>query len=137
MPSPTDSNSALAALAQAEADNQISQAAAANVRTWLTAPQYADYAADVAAHISQHRWRELEDVFWTSIPFGTAGRRGRMYPIGTNAINDRTMAESAQGLADYVLSSSSLTPQASRLRCAIAYDTRHRSREFAQLCAEI
>ena len=44
----------------------------------------------------------LDDVFWTVIPFGTGGRRGRMYPIGSNAINDRTIGESAQGLADYV-----------------------------------
>ena len=49
------------------------------------------------------KWRELDDVFWTVIPFGTGGRRGRMYPIGTNAINDRTIGESAQGLAHYVL----------------------------------
>ena len=40
--------------------------------------------------------------FWTTIPFGTGGRRGKLYPIGTNAINDRTIGESAQGLADYV-----------------------------------
>ena len=53
-------------------------------------------------HIAAGKWRELDDAFWTVIPFGTAGRRGRMYPIGTNAINDRTMGESAQGLADYV-----------------------------------
>ena len=44
----------------------------------------------------------LDDVFWTVIPFGTGGRRGKMYPIGSNAINDRTIGESAQGLADYV-----------------------------------
>ena len=34
-------------------------------------------------------------------PFGTGGRRGRMYPIGSNAINDRTIGESA-GTANYV-----------------------------------
>ena len=46
--------------------------------------------------------KQLDDVFWTVIPFGTGGRRGKMYPIGSNAINDRTIGESAQGLADYV-----------------------------------
>ena len=58
-----------------------------------------------------------------------------MYPVGSNAINDRTIGESAQGVADYV--SSSLTPRPSSLSCAIAYDTRHNSRHFAELCAEI
>jgi hypothetical protein len=48
-------------------------------------------------------WKELDDAFWTVIPFGTGGRRGRMYPFGSNAINERTIGESAQGLADYYL----------------------------------
>jgi phosphomannomutase len=78
-------------------------------------------------------WGQLEAVFWTTIPFGTGGRRGRLYPIGTNAINDRTIGQSAQGLADYVKDRAEDTP----LGCAIAYDTRHRSREFAELCAEV
>jgi phosphoglucomutase/phosphomannomutase len=87
----------------------------------------------VAEHLAAGKWKELDDVFWTTIPFGTGGRRGRMYPIGTNAINDRTMGESAQGLADYVKEAVPNKP----LACAIAYDTRHRSREFAELCAGI
>ena len=57
---------------------------------------------EVAAHIAAGKWQVLDDVFWTVIPFGTGGRRGKMYPIGSNAINDRTIGESAQGLADYV-----------------------------------
>jgi phosphoglucomutase/phosphomannomutase len=57
-----------------------------------------------------------------------------MYPIGSNAINDRTIGESAQGLADYVHSQ---FPDSADLACAIAYDTRHQSRHFAELCSEI
>ena len=57
-----------------------------------------------------------------------------MYPIGCNAINDRTIGESAQGLADYVKRAGR---QQRPLSCAIAYDTRHRSRQFAELCSEI
>lgn len=57
-----------------------------------------------------------------------------MADIGSNAINDRTIGESAQGLADYILS---LPPSAAPLSCAIAYDTRHKSRHFAELCASI
>ena len=56
-----------------------------------------------------------------------------MYPIGCNAINDRTIGESAQGLADYVKSQ----VEGGQLACAIAYDTRHNSRHFAELCAGI
>jgi phosphoglucomutase/phosphomannomutase len=123
-----------ASIEQAVADGKLTPAAAANVRAWLTESRYADYAAEVAAHVADGKWQQLDDVFWTVIPFGTGGRRGRMYPIGTNAINDRTIGESAQGLADYVKQSLGAQPAQS---CAIAYDTRHRSPEFARLCAEI
>ena len=55
-----------------------------------------------------------------------------MYPIGSNAINNRTIGESAQGLADYIIEK---VP--GEHSCAIAYDTRHNSRQFAELCAGI
>src|SRR5882757_594262 len=83
---------------------------------------------------SAAKWQVLDDVFWTVIPFGTGGRRGRMYPIGSNAINDRTIGESAQGLADYTVAT---LGKSANLSCAIAYDTRHKSRHFAELCAGI
>ncbi len=119
---------------EATAAGSLTAAAAANIRAWLTEPRYAEYAAEVADHVAAGKWQQLDDVFWTVIPFGTGGRRGRMYPIGSNAINDRTIGESAQGLADYV--KETLGPEAA-LSCAIAYDTRHRSEHFARLCAEI
>ena len=121
-------------LNQAVASGNLTAGAAANVRLWLRETRYADYVQQVERHVSNGRWKELDDAFWTVIPFGTGGRRGRMYPIGCNAINDRTIGESAQGLADYVLSQTSAPDQ---LACAIAYDTRHNSRRFAELCASI
>src|SRR6476469_1719503 len=119
---------------QAVAENKLSASASENMRAWLTEPRYAAYADEVAAHVADGKWQVLDDVFWTVIPFGTGGRRGKMYPIGSNAINDRTIGESAQGLADYV--KDTLGPGA-QLSCAIGYDTRHRSDHFARLCAEI
>ena len=112
----------------------ITASADKNIRAWLTEPRYAEYAPQVATHISEGRWKQLDDYFWTVIPFGTGGRRGKMYPIGSNAINERTIGESAQGLADYVTSQHDGSGERS---CAIAYDTRHHSSEFAELCAEI
>jgi phosphomannomutase len=117
----------------AASQGKVSASAAGYIREWLTDPRYAEYAPQVAEHVAGGRWKELDDVFWTIIPFGTGGRRGKIYPIGTNAINDRTMGESAQGLADYVKEHVTDRP----LACAIAYDTRHKSRHFAELCAEI
>lgn len=120
-------------LADAVAAGRLTASAAENIRAWLTQPRYHEYAPQVAEHIRAGQWRELDDAFWTIIPFGTGGRRGKMYPIGSNAINDRTIGESAQGLADYVKQQLGAAP----LSCAIAYDTRHRSRHFAELCSEV
>jgi phosphoglucomutase/phosphomannomutase len=126
-------SNAIALLEQAAAEGKLSPGAVTNIRTWLTDPRYAEYAPQVAAEMQAGNWKQLDTVFWTVIPFGTGGRRGLMYPIGTNAINDRTIGESAQGLADYT--KEQLRGQS--LSCAIAYDTRHRSRHFAELCAEV
>lgn len=128
-----DSDAALAQLAKAANDGKLSLGAVANIRTWLMEPRYAEFAPEVAQHIADGRWQELDDAFWTIIPFGTGGRRGKMYPIGSNTINDRTMGESAQGLADYTTRQAGGGP----LSCAVAYDTRHRSRRFAELCVEV
>ncbi len=120
-------------LETAKSQGQLSDSAIKNIFDWLNQPRYAEYREELVAHIERGDWKKLDDAFWTVIPFGTGGRRGRMYPIGSNAINDRTIGESAQGLADYVLSQ----PRSGPLSCAIAYDTRHRSRHFAELCASI
>ncbi|HEV3024268.1 MAG TPA: phospho-sugar mutase [Pirellulales bacterium] len=129
-----DFSSTLDRLQEAVNKKRLTPSAAENVRAWLTEPRYADYAGEVAEHVDLGKWKQLDDVFWTVIPFGTGGRRGKMYPIGTNAINDRTIGESAQGLADYVRQQH---PPRTPLACAIAYDTRHRSRHFAELCSEV
>lgn len=113
---------------------QISAGAVENLRAWLTEPRYSEYLPQLLEHIAAEKWQTLDDVFWTVIPFGTGGRRGKMYPIGSNAINDRTIGESAQGLATYVRGQHAA---GAALAVAIAYDTRHRSRHFAELCAEV
>lgn len=129
----TDTQTSLAHLEAAAAEKRLSPGAVENIRTWLTEPHLEEYAAQVADHLAGGMWKDLDDAFWTTIPFGTGGRRGKMYPIGCNAINDRTIGETAQGLADYVKQQVKDKP----LRCAIAYDTRHRSRHFAELCSQI
>ncbi|MGL4512158.1 MAG: phospho-sugar mutase [Lacipirellulaceae bacterium] len=124
----------LESVQQAVDGGKLTPSAADNLRGWLTEPRYADYAAEVGALVERADWKTLDDVFWTVIPFGTGGRRGRMYPVGSNAINDRTIGESAQGLADYVRVT---LGDGAPLSCAIAYDTRHRSEHFARLCSEV
>ncbi len=126
---------AISAAKQAVGDGNLTQAALENLTCWLTESRYSRYQPSIVAHIADGKWQKLDDVFWTVIPFGTGGRRGRMYEFGSNAINERTIGESAQGLATYILEQSGAAKK--KLSCAIAYDTRHRSREFAELCARV
>src|SRR5262245_48806124 len=105
---------ALARLQAAAAEKKITPGALLNIQAWLTEPRYAQYAPQVIEHIAAGKWQELDDAFWTIIPFGTGGRRGKMYPIGSNMINDRTIGESAQGLAEYV---SQVRPEGRALAC--------------------
>ena len=114
-------------------EEQLTEGSVENLICWLTEKRYAQYAPAIMEHIDAKNWSALDDVFWTVIPFGTGGRRGKMYPFGSNAINERTIGESAQGLADYVKETKPDGPW----KMAIAYDTRHRSREFAELCTSI
>jgi phosphoglucomutase/phosphomannomutase len=130
----SDVNAALAQVEAAQTAGQLSAGAVENIRCWLTEPRYAEYQTRVVADIEAEKWSQLDEAFWTIIPFGTGGRRGRMYPVGSNAINERTIGESAQGLADYTKQHAGAGAD---LSCAIAFDTRHQSPEFARLCAEI
>lgn len=121
----------LVALSAAAAEGLISRAAQDNATRWLTAPQYAQFLPEVATAIERSAWTELESAFWETIAFGTGGRRGVMAAYGTATINRRTIAESAQGLAEYTRQASSKE----RPRAVVACDTRHRSSEFARLTA--
>ncbi len=136
MPQPLAADVArlLDSIAAARVSGRITEHSAVTMRDWLTQPRYAEFAGELASRIDQGLWKELDDVYWTVIPFGTGGRRGMMYPVGSNAINDRTIGESAQGLADYVRTA---LPAGETPTCAIAYDTRHRSEHFAKLCTEV
>jgi len=129
----TDTESAMKMVESAVEQKKITASASENIRHWLTQEKYAAYLPELVAAIEAGDWQTLDDVFWTVIPFGTGGRRGKMHPFGSNAINDRTIGESAQGLADYIKETKPDGPWAA----GIGYDTRHRSREFAELCAGI
>lgn len=121
----------LAQIAAAVQSGQLSKAAAENLRTWLTQPQYAAYLPRLSQLIAGGEWSVLQDSFWERIPFGTAGRRGPMGELGTATMNERTIAESAHGVAVHVKQSL----PAEWHRAVIGHDTRNRSQEFARITA--
>src|SRR5271167_2954839 len=125
---------ALERLGRAKEGALLSVSASEEIRRWLTEAPFAKYRNRLVDDIEKGRWHALDDAFYTVLEFGTGGRRGKMYPVGTNVLNERTMAESARGLADYV---TSCKGDGSPRSCVIAHDTRHHSAEFAELCARV
>ena len=119
-------------VSRAESAGSLSASAAAGIRRWLTEAPFAAYRGRLEDDIRAGKWQVLDDAFYAVLEFGTGGRRGRMYPVGTNVLNERTIAESARGLADYVTKAKG---EGSPRSVAIARDTRHNSPEFAQICA--
>lgn len=122
------------ALDRAQASGAISASAAAGIRRWLTEAPYAAYRPRLLEDIAAGNWKVLDDAFYKVLEFGTGGRRGRMYSVGTNVLNERTIGESARGLADYVTEQKGADAPRS---CVIARDTRHNSPEFAARCARV
>ena len=125
---------AIGALEAARAAGKISEPAVANIRRWLNEAPFVKYRDRLVEDIKAGKWGVLDDSFYAVLEFGTGGRRGKMYPVGTNVLNERTIAESAKGLADYVTSWKGAEAPKS---CAIARDPRHNSLEFSELCARV
>ncbi len=71
---------------------------------------------------------ELEDRFYKDLEFGTAGLRG-ILGAGTNRMNVHTVGKATEGLARY------LSENVENPSCAIAYDSRIKSDEFAMEAA--
>ena len=72
--------------------------------------------------------KEIEDRFYTDLSFGTGGIRG-VRGIGSNRINKYVIRKATQGLANYI--NEVAGEDESKKSCAIAYDCRIGSEEYA------
>jgi len=77
--------------------------------------------------------KELEDAFYKNLEFGTGGLRG-VVGAGTNRVNRYTIGMATQGLSNYILK---CFPGKKMPAVAISYDSRHYSREFAEITASV
>jgi phosphoglucomutase len=73
---------------------------------------------------------EIEDRFYRELEFGTGGLRG-VIGAGTNRMNIYTVAKATQGYSDY------LRENYKSPKVAIAYDSRIKSRLFAETAASV
>ena len=73
----------------------------------------------------------IEDAFYKDLEFGTGGMRG-VIGAGTNRLNLYTIRKASAGLASYIESNG---VEAKQRGVVIAYDSRHKSPEFAMEAA--
>lgn len=76
--------------------------------------------------------KEIEDAFYKELEFGTGGLRG-VIGAGTNRMNVYTVGKASQGVANYIVNT--FTPETRKV--AISYDSRIKSKTFAQIAAEV
>ncbi|MFC5775425.1 phospho-sugar mutase [Ectobacillus antri] len=98
---------------------------------WANAPQLAEDVKQDLLRVSENE-KELEDCFYKNLEFGTGGMRGEIGP-GTNRMNIYTVRKASEGLGRFI---ESFGEEAKRRGVAIAYDSRHKSPEFAMEAAK-
>ena len=77
--------------------------------------------------------KQSEDAFYKNLEFGTGGMRGELGP-GTNRLNVYTVRKATEGLACYIDESGE---EAKKKGVVVAYDSRHKSPEFALEVAKV
>ena len=101
-------------------------------RKWMDSPALsAEEHAELA--VIENDEKEIQDRFYAPLSFGTAGLRG-ILGVGLYRMNRFTVGAATQGLANLI---KSYGPRAMQRGVAIAYDSRIKSDEFAQLAASI
>ena len=141
------------ALEQAVKAGKLSADSAENIRKLAAASKSSPLVeASIGELVSAGEWAELNDRFFRTLAFGTGGLRGRTigkvvtkaeqgkptalgrpeFPaVGTNCMNYGNVARATQGLVNYLKKNF-----AGQLPSVVfSHDTRHFSREFAELSA--
>lgn len=110
-------------------NNEQPQGYMAEYKHWLGQKEF---AAELKAELDaiKDAPREIEDRFYKELEFGTAGLRG-ILGAGTNRMNIPVVRRATRGLADHILN----IDGAAWRGVAIAYDSRHKSAEFAMQAA--
>jgi phosphoglucomutase len=98
---------------------------------WL---DYKDLDANLKDELLSSSEKDLEDMFYTTLSFGTGGMRGILGP-GINRLNIYTIRRANNGLGQYLIN----TYESKDLfrGVVIAHDNRYMSKEFARESAKV
>ena len=94
---------------------------------WLACPAMTD---ELLSELHSMDDETRSDAFYRDLTFGTGGLRG-VLGAGTNRMNIFTVMKATRGLGSYLLSSFS------HPSCAVSFDSRIHSRDFAELTAAV
>ncbi|MDR2868268.1 MAG: phospho-sugar mutase [Bacteroidales bacterium] len=100
------------------------------IEAWIS-DRYDEKTHNEIERLKRENPVELEEAFHGNLEFGTGGLRGIM-GVGTNRMNRYTVAFATQGLANYLKKSFE-----GNLKVAVAYDSRHNSRYFAEIVSHV
>jgi phosphoglucomutase len=103
---------------------------------WLKDPYFDEQAKEELRALAGDE-EEIKDRFYKDLEFGTGGLRGKI-AMGTNRMNIYTVSRATQGLADYLIEKAREQKdfqQYLNRGVVIAYDCRHKSREFSETIA--
>ena len=101
------------------------------VEAWLHGG-YDKETKEEIKRLKKNNLDELADSFYKTLEFGTGGLRGIM-GVGTNRMNKYTVAAATQGLANYLKA----TFKNTKLKVAVAFDSRNNSEYFAGITADV
>lgn len=105
-------------------------------RFWLKNKHFSDEAKEELRALAGNE-EEIKDRFYKNLEFGTGGLRGKI-AMGTNRMNIYTVSRATQGLADYLIEKAREKKDSQQYLnrgVVIAYDCRHKSREFSETIA--
>ena len=100
-------------------------------QSWLNSSKLSD-AARQQIELLKKDPVAFEDAFYKDLAFGTGGLRGLM-GIGSNRINEYTVAMATQGFANYLKEA---FPN-QQIKVAIAHDSRNNTELFTRITAEV
>ena len=111
--------------------NTMNEVILKKATSWLS-DSYDKTTQAKVQHLINHDPKELEECFGRDLEFGTGGLRGVM-GVGTNRMNEYTVAMATQGLANYL----NICFKNENIAAAIAYDSRHNSAAFAEVATNV
>ena len=136
-------------------EGKLSEETRGNINLYLQGSSSPIGEAAITELLEQKQWQEIDDRFFKTMSFGTGGLRGRTigrivtqveqgkggpldrpeHPcVGTASMNSYNLKRAMIGLVTYV---KERHQGEGRPSLVIGHDTRHFSRDFAEICAQV